>query len=50
MSSTAQHDVTIPVEIFVVQSHANGLFHKMIHIARRFVQNDGVAEADAMPC
>jgi hypothetical protein len=22
----------------------------MIHIARRFVQNDGVAEADAMPC
>jgi hypothetical protein len=46
----AQHEATIPVQALVVQSDANGLFHKMIHRARRYVQNDGVAEVDAMPC
>jgi hypothetical protein len=50
MPSTAQHEATIPVEVLVVQSDANGLFHKMIHIAQRSVQNSGVAEVDAMPC
>jgi hypothetical protein len=30
-----------------VQSDANGLFHKTIHIARRSVQDDGVAEVGA---
>jgi hypothetical protein len=39
----AQHEATIPVEVLVVQYDANGLFHKTIHIARRSVQNDGVA-------
>jgi hypothetical protein len=50
MPSTAQHEATIPIEVLVVQSDANGLFHKTIHTARRSVQNDGVAEVDAMPC
>jgi hypothetical protein len=49
-ASMAQHEATIPVEVFVVQSDANGLFHKTIHIARCSVQNDGVAEVNAMPC
>jgi hypothetical protein len=43
MPSTAQHEATIPVEVFV-QSDANSLFHKTIHIARCSVRNDGVAE------
>jgi hypothetical protein len=50
MSSTAQHEATIPVEVFVVQSDANGIFHKTIRIARCSVQNDGVVEVVAMPC
>jgi hypothetical protein len=48
MPCTAQHVTTIPVEVFVVLSDANGLFHRAIHIARCSVQNDGVAEVDAM--
>jgi hypothetical protein len=28
MPSMAQHEATIPVEVFVVQSDANGLFFK----------------------
>jgi hypothetical protein len=50
MPNAAQHETTIPVEFFVVQSDANGPFHKTIHMARRSVQNYGVAEVDAMPC
>jgi hypothetical protein len=50
MPSTAQHEATIPVEVLVIQSDANGLFHKTIHVAQCSVQNDGVAEVDAMPC
>jgi hypothetical protein len=50
MPSTAQHEAIIPVEVLVVQSDANGLFQKTIHVAQRSVQNDGVAEVDAMPC
>jgi hypothetical protein len=37
MPSMAQHETTIPVEVFVVQSDANGLFHNTIHIAQRSV-------------
>jgi hypothetical protein len=50
MPSIAQHEAIIPVEVLVVQSDANGVFHKTIHVAQRSVQNDGVAEVDAMPC
>jgi hypothetical protein len=50
MPSTAQHEVTIPVEVLVVQSDANGLFQKTVYIARLSVQNDGVAEVDTMSC
>jgi hypothetical protein len=50
MPSMAQLEATISVEVFVVQSDANGLFLKMVHIARCSVQNDGVAEVDAVPC
>jgi hypothetical protein len=50
MPSMAQHKATIPVEVLVVQSDANGLFHKTIHIAQRSVQKDDVAEVDAMLC
>jgi hypothetical protein len=50
MPSMAQHEAIIPVEVFVVQSDPNGLFHKTIHIARCFVQNDGVTEVDAFLC
>jgi hypothetical protein len=50
MPSTAQHEATIPVEVFVVHSDANGVFHKTIHMAQRCVQNNSVAEVNAMPC
>jgi hypothetical protein len=30
------------LEVFIVQSDANGLFHKMIHIARRSVRSNGM--------
>jgi hypothetical protein len=50
MSSTAQQETTIPVEVFVVQSDSNGLFYKMIHIAQHSVQNDFAAEDNAVPC
>jgi hypothetical protein len=50
MPSTAQHATTIPVEVFVVQSDANGFFHNTIHTARHSIQNYGVAEVDAMLC
>jgi hypothetical protein len=50
MPSMAQHEATIPVEVFVVQSDANGLFQKTIHIAQPSVQNNGVAEVDSVPC
>jgi hypothetical protein len=43
MPSAAQHEATIPVEVFVVQFDANGLFHKTIHTARRSVQNVGLS-------
>jgi hypothetical protein len=46
----AQHEATIPVDVSVVQSDTNGLFHKTIHIARFSVQNDGFAEVDTMLC
>jgi hypothetical protein len=42
----AQHEATIPVDVLVVQSDANCLFHKS-HTARCSVQNLGVAEVDA---
>jgi hypothetical protein len=45
----AQHEATIPAEVLVVQSDANGIFHKTVHIAQRSVQNHGVAGVDAMP-
>jgi hypothetical protein len=53
LSQDAKHGSTAghhPCWRFVVQSDANGLFHKTVHIARRSVQNDGVAEVDTMPC
>jgi hypothetical protein len=46
---TVSRNVTL-TEVLVVQSDANGLFHKTIHIALRFVQNGDVAEVDAMSC
>jgi hypothetical protein len=50
MPSMAQHEAIIPVEVFVVQSDANGVFRKTILIAQCSVQNDSVAEVDAMLC
>jgi hypothetical protein len=50
MPSTAQHEATISIEVYVIQVDTNGFLHKTVHIAQRPVQNDGAAEVDAMPC
>jgi hypothetical protein len=49
MPSTAQHEATVSIEVYVVQADTNVFLHKMVHIARSPVQNDGAAEVDVMP-
>jgi hypothetical protein len=43
MPSTAQHEATVSVEVYVVQMDTNGLLHKTVHTARHPVQNNGAA-------
>jgi hypothetical protein len=45
-----EREATVPVQVFWVQPDVNSLFHYVVHISCRLIQDEGATEISVLPC